>query len=79
MKKTNKQWYPSKPDANYYRLVDGVLLACAMNADGTRDPEVVEVDPDMFTLDTRPIQIDSKTVTTAKYLTAIMEELNNKE
>jgi len=79
MEKTNKQWYPSKPDGNYYRLIDGVLMACAMNADGARDTEVVEVDPDPFTLDTSPIRVDGKTVTTAKYLTANMEELNNKE
>jgi hypothetical protein len=79
MKKTNTQWYPSKPDGNYYRLMDGVLMACAMDANGARDPEVVEVDYDLFASENSTIQNDGKTMTTFEYLKTILEELKRKE
>ena len=79
MSKTNKHWYPSPQDGNYYRLVDGELVSCAMNADGSRDTEEVDVDFDLLQYDTEKFEKDGKMLTTIEYLRAIEKDLQNKE
>jgi hypothetical protein len=79
MSKTNKNWYPSEQDGNYYRLMDGVLVSSPMNTDGSRSIEEVEVDFDLLKLDTERFEKDGKTLTTVKYLKAIEEELKSKD
>lgn len=43
--KTNKDWYPYKDFGGYFKLENGALMQCPMNADGTpNDSEPCEVD-----------------------------------
>ena len=80
MSKTNKHWYPYEQVGSYYRLVDGVLMFCPMNADGSRrDTEEGEVDFDSLTLEKGNYKKDSKAMTLVEYLRAIEEELKSKE
>jgi hypothetical protein len=79
MSKTNKFWYPSEQDGNYYRLIDGVLISSPMNADGSRDTEEVEVDFDLLKFEREKFEKDGKMLTTVEYLRAIEEELKGKE
>lgn len=50
--KTNNQWYPYPRFGSYYKLEDGELHQCAMNADGSRDENPVWVDLN-FTVEPR--------------------------
>ena len=42
--KTNKHWYPFEELRGYFKLEDGKLMGCPMNADGTREDNASEVD-----------------------------------
>jgi hypothetical protein len=79
MNKTNKHWYPSDQDGNYYRLIDGVLLFSPMNADGSRDTEEGQVDFELLQFETREYEKDGQIMTTLEYLKAIEDELKSKE
>lgn len=43
--KTNKDWYPYDVYGGYFKLENGVLMSCPMNADGSRDNSPYEVEP----------------------------------
>jgi hypothetical protein len=79
MKKTNKKWYPSKQDGNYYKLVDDVLVSSPMNEDGSRDKEEVEVEFENLEYETGVYEIDGKKMTVVEYLRTIEEDLKSKE
>ncbi len=42
--KTNESWYPYKELGTFFKLENGVLMGCPMNADGTRDDTSFDVD-----------------------------------
>ncbi len=42
--KTNESWYPYKELGTYFKLENGVLVGCPMNADGTRDNTPFDID-----------------------------------
>lgn len=79
MKKTNNCWYPSKQDGNYYRLVDGVLMSCPMDKDGSRDPEIVEVELNLFVDDQSVVRNNGEPIPTFEYLKSIEKDLKQKE
>jgi hypothetical protein len=79
MKKTNKKWYPSEQDGNYYKLVNDVLVSSPMNEDGSRDKEEVEVEFENLEYETGVYEIAGKKMTVVEYLRTIEEELKSKK
>lgn len=42
--KTNESWYPYEQLGSFFKLENGVLMGCPMNADGTRDNTPFDID-----------------------------------
>jgi hypothetical protein len=43
-RKTNKRWYLYNDAGGYFRLENGILMSCPINADSSRDDNPYEVD-----------------------------------
>jgi hypothetical protein len=42
--KTNNHWYPYPEHGSYYKLDNGELMQCPMNADDSRDDSQASID-----------------------------------